>query len=183
MIRSFIAVDIKNPEKLTVVNQELSTCCNANFVKPENLHITLRFLGNIPENMVEKISNIISESCKNISPFKIEFVGLGAFPNINYVRVLWIGIKNLQPLVKINLCIDEELKKIHYYKDKEFLPHITIARVKSVSNKTKLQHILNTYKETKFDEFFVNEVKLKKSELSAMGPKYYDLYVHTLTAF
>lgn len=172
--RGFIAIDIPFSHKINELsNQIKNSGTNVKLVKPENIHITLKFLGDIDEELVEEIEKTIRQSIKDISSFKIKLVGTGVFPNQRYIKIIWIGIRDHGELGKIANNIDEQLAKFGFEKEKRpFSPHLTIARVKSAKNKEKLMEIVNKYHEAKFAEINVESIKLKKSELTPEGPIY-----------
>lgn len=177
--RGFIAIDIPSfPKLLEFENEIKKTGANIKLVEPDNIHITLKFLGDTPENHAEKIRDIIKESVKKIKPFKIKFSNTGAFPNQNYIKVIWIGIQNAELIKKIAYSIDEKIIKLGFEKEKRpFSAHLTIGRVKTVKNKDKLVQILDKYQNIDFFTHNVESVKLKKSELTPKGPIYTDLFV------
>ena len=177
-MRSFIAIDIPEEikEKIMMVAKELEEKIkgNAKFVERENLHITLKFLGEIEENKVQEIKKIINSI--SISPFRIKLRGIGVFPNENFIRVIWIGGESKE-LEKIVDHLNKELEKNLKIRTEEqkFTIHLTIARVKS---KINISDFLDKYKNYEFGEFEVsdiNQIKLKKSTLTPKGPIYEDL--------
>ena len=87
-------------------------------VKPENVHITLKFLGDSNENLINEINDIIKNSVKDIKPFEITLEGTGVFPNTNYIKIIWVGIKNGNKLENISKKIDNQLSKIGFNKEK-----------------------------------------------------------------
>ena len=173
-IRAFIAIDIKTFPKLTQLEQELKqTKANIKLVEPENIHITLKFLGDTDENLIEEINTIIEESVKKTKPFEIQLKNTGVFPNQNYIKVIWIGIHNSEKIAEISQQIDEQLFDLGFEQEKRpFSPHLTIARVKSAENKDQLLNIINKYQDLTFQEIKVESIKLKKSQLTPKGPIY-----------
>jgi 2'-5' RNA ligase len=172
--RGFIALDIEPFQKLIQLENEIkNTGANVKLVEPENVHITLKFLGETDEALIEKIEEIMKSSVKDIDPFNIKFIGSGVFPNQNYIRVIWIGIENIEKLSKIAKKIDEQTSNLGFEKEKRgFSAHLTIARVKSAKNKDKLLQIIDKYKNIEFGIFNISQIKLKKSELTPKGPIY-----------
>jgi 2'-5' RNA ligase len=176
-IRTFIAVDIgpldefvNFKEALDDINADLKS------VAPENIHITMKFLGDTNEELINDIIEIIRQCSKDIKPFKLEFKGAGAFPNLNYIKVLWIGILNYGPLETIANNLNSEMTKLGFKPEKRgFKPHITIARVKSRKKKNELKNLLIQNKDRHFADFSVDNVRLKKSILDSTGPTYYTL--------
>ena len=172
--RAFIALDIPSSQKITELsNQIKNSGVNTKLVETENIHITLKFLGDTEEELIDKIEDCIKESLENIKPFEIKLVGTGVFPNPGYIKVLWIGIKDNGELKEIAKNINEKLSSLGFEKDgRGFSAHLTIARVRSAKNKEKLVEIVEKYRETEFATIKVESIKLKKSELTPKGPIY-----------
>ena len=176
IIRSFIAIDIASQETLneilTFQKMLLDTRADLKPVKGENIHITLRFLGEISSKLVVKIS----EEFKSLSfnPFEVSLQGVGVFPNMKRINVVWVGInRGHLELVGVYSQVERILKKLGIpLNNRGFNPHITIVRVRSAKNKDGLEKALMIMKNRKFGVFSVNTVKLKKSELTPNGPLY-----------
>ena len=176
-IRSFIAIDIKYNENINSLIKEIKKSgIIVKLVEPENIHITLKFLGDISQNKILDIEKIIKISIEDIKPFKFNLEGVGVFPNHNYIKIIWIGIKNSEILEEISKILNDKITKIiPDKKHQKFIPHITIGRVKSAKNKEKLLELVDKYKNYKFADVTVDSIKLKKSELTSKGPIYSDL--------
>ena len=133
--RLFIAIDlplsIVDYVNSTVQTIKLRGLNHIRWVKTENLHITLKFLGNTPEELVESVISDIETSCRSIKPFKLQVQNLGVFPNIDSPRVLWMGIRgNINPILHIKNKLDKRLQ-IHGFspENRSFSPHLTIGRI------------------------------------------------------
>lgn len=176
--RGFIAIDIPSFPKLIEFENEIrNTGANIKLVEPKNIHITLKFLGDTPVENIEKIQEIIENSVKDVDPFEIKFSNTGAFPNQNYIKVIWIGIQNSEPIKQIANSIDSNITQLGFEKEKrQFSAHLTIGRVRNAQNKEKLVQILNKYESIDFGRYNVNSIKLKKSELTPKGPIYSDIF-------
>jgi len=172
--RGFIAVDIDVfPKLLEFEKKIMETGANVKLVDPENVHITLKFLGETNISQMEEIDKIIKDSIKDIDPFDIQLKGTGVFPNQNYIKVIWLGIKQGEPLEIIAGKIDEQLSKIGFKKEKRgFSPHLTIARVRSSIRKDEILQIIEKYRDVQFVNIRVDSIKLKKSDLTPKGPIY-----------
>ena len=172
--RGFIAADIPYSQIINELASEIKNSgANTKLVGTENIHITLKFLGDTDEELVDKIEDIIKESVENIDPFEIKLIGTGVFPNPNYIKVMWIGIQDNGELSKIAEHINEKLADFGFEKDRRgFSAHLTIARLKSARNKEKLVEIVEKYREIEFAKIRVESIKLKKSELTPKGPIY-----------
>jgi 2'-5' RNA ligase len=172
--RGFIAIDIEPFPKLVQFENEIrNTGANVKLVEPENVHITLKFLGDTDEGYIDQIGEIIKDAVKETDSFEIQLKGAGVFPNQNYIKVMWIGIKNGVQIGKIASKIDEQISGLGFKKEKrDFSAHLTIARVRSAKNKEKILQIIEKYRDMEFGNFKVNYIKLKKSELTSKGPIY-----------
>lgn len=177
MFRGFIAVDIEpTTEIIDLENKLKKTGANIKLVSPENIHITLKFLGDTKEKMVDEIEQIIQKSVDDIKPFDIKLKGLGVFPKPTYIKVIWIGIKQAELLSKIAEKINQGTSQLGFKKDKRgFSPHLTIARMRSAKNKQQLLELIQKYNDLLFSKQRVDTVILKKSELTSKGPIYSDL--------
>lgn len=172
--RGFISIDIGSFQKLIQLGNEIKNSgANVKLVEPENIHITLKFLGDTNEADIEKIEEIIKNAVNDMDSFKIKFKNVGVFPNQNYIKVLWIGIENKDKLEIIAQKIDKDLSKLGFKKEKRgFSAHLTVGRVRSAKNKDNLLQIIEKYKDIEFLNFKVDSIKLKKSELTPKGPIY-----------
>lgn len=172
--RGFIAIEIYAFPGLIEFEKEIKkTGANVKLVEPENVHITLKFLGNTEEEQIDEIERIIKDAVKEINSFHIQLKGAGVFPNQNYIKVIWIGIEHGEEIAAIAHKIDEQLSRLGFKKEKRgFSPHLTIARVKSAKNKEKLLQIIEKYKDVEFGDIEVDSIKIKKSDLTPKGPIY-----------
>jgi len=176
LIRSFIAFDIDNEgvlERLSEAQERLvNTGTYLKLIKPKNIHITMRFLGNIRIELVDRIHNEMEKVV--FTPFDIEIRGVGAFPNLRFARVIWAGIqKGAKKLEDIADQLEPWLQNLGIRPDKKgFSPHITIARVKTGHNKAKLANCINELASYEFGVLRVDCIKLKKSILTPKGPIY-----------
>lgn len=176
LIRSFIAFDIEDENvvrELSKVQSALLECgADIKPVEAENIHVTIRFLGGIPSVMIERIYNEMNKI--TFSPFDIEIKGLGAFPNIRHINVIWAGIgRGVNELRSIYYQLEPNLQKLGLRPDdKGFSPHITIARVKSGRRREELAQIIRKYEDYKFGIIKAKCLRLKKSVLTSRGPTY-----------
>ena len=175
-IRSFIAFDINNELVLKRLSEVQGTLVNTGadlkLVKPQNIHVTMRFLGNITPQMVD----LIHEEMKKIpfALFDIELRGLGAFPSLRYARVVWAGIrKGADELTNIFNQLEPRLRRLGFKPDsKGFSPHLTIARVKTGRHKAELIRCVEDMADYEFGIIKADYLKLKKSVLTPKGPIY-----------
>jgi 2'-5' RNA ligase len=175
-IRSFIAFDIDNDSVINRIAsaQKLLIQTNADLklVEPKNIHITVRFLGAINPEMVEKVY----ATMKNVkfTPFNIQLTGLGVFPTMNYPRVVWAGITDgAGQLKSIFEQLEPQIHDLGFAPDPNgFSPHLTIARVRSGANKQRLVDLVQRQENFDFGIIRADSLRLKKSQLSPRGPAY-----------
>ena len=188
MIRTFIAIELKNQatiEKIIKFSQRLKqNQQKLKLVEPQNLHFTIKFLGNIREDLAPQVYTLIEEDINTLlfkgETFKYVLKGVGQF---NRFSVIWINllgdiaflqnIKNeLEQKLNQNLAIPKDTRQ-------EFRPHLTIARLnkKRINYKTfdVFKKLVNENKNTEFGNFEINNISLKKSTLTPQGPIYTDL--------
>jgi len=174
LFRGFIAIEIPAAPAIIDLEQAISkTGADVKLVEPENIHLTLKFLGDTEENQIDVTEQIIRESVKGITPFSLTLRGTGVFPNERHVKVLWIGIVDGDPLARIARSIDEKLVPLGFTKEQRgYSAHLTIGRVRTPRNKDQLLTVIHKFKDDEFLTHQVNAVTLKKSELTPKGPIY-----------
>lgn len=179
-IRSFVAVDLDEAsirERITSAQKGLEqTRAQLKLVDPEIMHLTLRFLGEIPQTTVESVKEAMD--AVRFQSFEVEFTGLGAFPSLNRINVVWVGIKHgHEQLDQIFHQLEPKLRQLGLPPDnKGFSPHLTIARVKSGLNKAALADYVSSMRDQEFGKLPVKAVRLKKSTLTPKGPIYTTLH-------
>lgn len=175
-IRSFMAFDINNEgilKRLVEAQDKLAKSgADLMLVEPKNIHITMRFLGDIQPNMVDKIHSEMEQVA--FSPFDVKINGLGAFPTIKYAHAVWAGIREgADGLRDVFNQLEPRLRKLGFRPDsKGFSPHITIARVRTGRNKTELARCVDELANYEFGTLRADCLKLKKSILTPKGPVY-----------
>jgi len=172
--RGFIAIEVDAFPKILEFEKRIKdTGAIVKLVEPENVHITLKFLGNVDECQIDEIEKIMKESVESLDPFNIRIKSSGAFPNDEYIRIIWIGIEDSDELRTIATKLDDYLSQIGFKKEKRsFSAHLTIGRVKAAKNKKQLLETIMSYKDIDFGEVHVDSIKLKKSDLTQKGPVY-----------
>lgn len=176
MVRSFVAFDIDSDsvrKKLTEVQALLvKTGADLKVVAPENIHVTMRFLGDVRMDGVEKIYEGMKKAL--FVPFVVKIQGVGAFPDVRYPRVVWAGItQGANDLRSISSQLEPHLMALGFAPDpKGFSPHLTIARVRSSRNKAELAKFIVENKSYDFGAIRAACLRLKKSDLTPKGPIY-----------
>jgi len=176
MVRSFVAFDIDSDyvrRKLAEVQGQLvKTGADLKIVEPQNIHITMRFLGDVRMDSVEKIFEAMKKAL--FAPFDVKIQGVGAFPDARYPRVVWAGMtQGANDLRSISSQLEPHLTALGFAPDpKGFSPHLTIARVRSGKNKMELAKFIEDKKEFEFGIVKAACLRLKKSVLTPRGPIY-----------
>ncbi|TAN42941.1 MAG: RNA 2',3'-cyclic phosphodiesterase [Nitrospirae bacterium] len=175
-LRCFIAVEL--PGDLTsrigaVIDLLSQTGADMKWVKKENLHITLKFLGSTPEASINEIIGALQKKLSHYAPFYIRISGVGSFPPGRHPRVVWIGMDASGQLAAVHKEIDEVMSRYGFKaEERRFSPHLTIGRVRSSRGLTGLITALHEMEPKAFGDVEVRGVALMKSELKPAGPEY-----------
>lgn len=174
VFRGFIAIDITPTPTLLAFEEDIrKTNADVKLVELENIHITVKFLGDTDEQHIDAIEQRMKESVQGIKPFPITLRGTGVFPNKNYVKVLWVGITDEGTIEAIAKAIDASLAPLGFKKEQRgFSPHLTVGRVKTARNKERLLRVVDQYNAEEFTVQEVQALMLKKSDLTPQGPMY-----------
>lgn len=177
MIRSFIAIEINQKTRENIGEWIVKLCkteADVKWVEPENLHVTLKFLGYIKDEEVVDISKAIKESVQDICPFSLSIEGLGAFPDLKRPNVVFVNIKEADKnLATLHTRLDERLSSFGIKREnRRYEPHLTIGRVRSRKNTNLLTHEIESNKAIFFGQELVESIALMMSELSPEGPRY-----------
>jgi len=175
-IRSFIAVDMTDNavlQRIVDCQTELArTGADLKLVEPENIHATLRFLGEVQAPLLDQVRRELAQLA--FQPFTVELRGVGAFPNPRRPNVVWVGItKGGEELQGIFSRLEPRLRGLGFPADRKgFSPHITISRVKSGRNRDALYSSIMDLSDKEFGSMMVDSIRLKKSILTPKGPVY-----------
>lgn len=183
-MRCFLAIEIPEEvkEKIILLQREIEKCnADLKFVEKENLHLTIKFFGEINNEKVLEIEKAIENVVNGIKKFEIEVSSIGVFPNFNYLRVIWISVaEGRKDIFSLHELLEKEFEKVGIKKDREFETHLTIARVRSARNKEALIKKIKELSNSHFGRFVVKEIKLKESNLTSKGPIYHDIKIFNL---
>ncbi len=174
-MRCFIAVDLDKSlvNKVKEIQERLERLdVDVKFVEPQNLHFTLKFLGEVSDEEIETVKENLGKALKGIRAFRVKIGGLGFFGSPRYVRVIWLGVsEGMNDFVKLMKNVNEHVK----VGKKSDSVHLTIGRVRTGRNRELLLNFINTFRNVNIGEMYVKSVKLKKSTLTSKGPIYSDL--------
>jgi RNA 2',3'-cyclic 3'-phosphodiesterase len=170
-MRLFIAIDLPDKAKQTIdkIKLELKGLKGIKPVATENIHLTLKFLGEVSDYRAQGIVEALGQV--KFKPFKIAISKMGVFPNEQKAQVLWIDAEPAEPLMEIKRQIDAALPR--FKDDHPFKNHITFVRIKYVSTDADKKKILDILKKpVEKTEFMVSKFRLYKSDLQPSGPVY-----------
>ena len=186
--RLFIAID-PEPAILDTIFKLISTLKRdyptegMRYTAPQNLHLTLQFLGETDEYQIPKIISKIDKICQNFSEFDLEFANLGAFPSRRNPRIIWLGVNNPQPVTALAKAIISDTGLVQDPEKAQFSPHLTLGRVtedaRGISSEmfSKLFAKLGS---VNVGSTRIREVLLYQSVLKPGGPVYTVLSRHAL---
>jgi 2'-5' RNA ligase len=176
-LRLFVAIEVEE-----VIRKRLKECQerlresggDVRWVDLENIHITLKFMGYVEEEHLNRAKDIIRQSAQGIRPFPLEFKGLGGFPTSKRPRVVFVKAEDeMGCLATMNSRLEEGFQALGIEKeDRVYEPHLTLGRVKSAKNIEKLARLMERYKDEAFGEELVSRVLLMESQLTPKGPIY-----------
>jgi 2'-5' RNA ligase len=181
MKRLFIGIPIESDKaRLQVQAWQTEPRLHLNrlvWTKPQNWHITLVFLGAVPEQAVAQLSRIVDHAFDNCLSYSSNLIGVGVFPEKRKPNVLWLGLDNIQPLLPGYQKLTTVLLQNNFTFDpKPFKAHLTIARVKSLNNPADFHLLLQNHHDTSFGPVSISRITLYESISSAGGVTYLPLY-------
>ena len=176
-IRSFIAIEVPRglKSRLEEVQRELRrTEADVKWVRPEAIHLTLKFLGSIRQEDVGKISGAVAPVIAGWTPFEIRIQGMGGFPNLRNPRVVWVGVdRGKESLVSLQQEIERKMAELSFPpENRSFSPHLTLGRVRSSRGRAHLTQAVESRKGLELGIFQGREVILFRSELKPSGAVY-----------
>lgn len=177
-VRTFIAVEIDTAvcKQASGVIQRLSkTASEIKWVESENMHLTLKFLGDVSLTETNRICNAVAKAVEKIEPFDLEMATIGAFPNLDRPRTIWLGSDDgIEEMVDLQEAVDQSMKKVGFrLESRRYQPHLTLGRVKRLGPDAKvLTELLK--KEAYFGagRTRVDQVIIFSSQLTKSGPIY-----------
>jgi 2'-5' RNA ligase len=185
-MRTFLSYDIDDRSVLSKVGEFQTslteTGADLKFVRPEILHFTVRFIGEIDEQRKNEIVSVLDKKVPGLD-VEVKFRGIGTFPNEKRIAVIWIAsdressTKLDEQARFVNNLLDEKIPAIPKEEKDRFNPHVTIARVRTGRNKDRLLGFLQENRDHDFGSAKIGSLRLKQSVLLPQGPNYSDLHV------
>lgn len=180
-MRTFIAIPIPDDIKsyLADIQSNLGKCnLEAKWINTNNIHITLKFLGEIEPEKIPSIQKTIENTAKNFLSLDLKLTEFGFFPNPRNPRVFFISTNQEKKLQEIAYRLEEELETLGFEKEFKFKNHLTLARFKGRKNLSSLIEKIQTIKIEQ--SFPANQIILYQSTLTPTGPIYKKLFMQTL---
>jgi len=175
-----IPLDIRQNVEHATSNLRRGTESLIRWVAVENMHLTLKFLGDIPSANVEALTQMIHAEADSFNCFDIHLTGIGSFPSPKRPRVIYIGIQSPAELEAFQRQLESATRRLGYNSEaRSFAPHLTIGRVRQNIPADDQQKIRRALEESKIDSLGtarVNSVHLYKSDLKPTGPVYTKLF-------
>ena len=179
MKRLFIAIKIIPDENFLSVYNSLRNNLKASLIKwvePDKMHLTLKFLGETHEKEIPKIKQLLQDFALNHSEMEISFDKVGIFGSSYNPRVIWFGMENNEKMRELGEGLLNTFHENGYRRDRQnFVPHLTVGRIKKVENKKFFQKQINKVKGKHLQTFNVSEIILFQSRLTPQGPIYTEL--------
>lgn len=175
-VRCFVAVDVDEPDLAGALGRVQAvlegTGADMKCVETENIHLTMRFLGDVREERLGELVSLVEGL--SFEPFRMELRGVGVFPNLRRPRVIWAGVtRGADVLAGIFERLESGVVGMGFKPDRRgFSPHITLARVRSGRNRERLVNEILGHADDEFGGMEVRHVRLKKSVLTPRGPIY-----------
>jgi 2'-5' RNA ligase len=177
-MRLFVAIDISSQvqNRIGQVQQNLKrgmaeAARGVKWVRPGQIHLTLKFLGEVRDNMLTQVCDGVTQTAARCEGFEMQVQGLGVFGQP--ARVVWAGIEPCLPLMTLQAELEHEFEKLGWAKEsRAFAGHLTLGRVKNAAAGRKLAHAVETVKDEIFGSVWVDQAVLYESRLHADGPEY-----------
>lgn len=179
-MRTFIAIEIPDEVKKQMAEAQgrlKGSGVEASWTRPEGIHLTLKFLGEVEESRIPEIMDALTRAVKGTGGFRLEITGVGAFPNPKSARVVWIGVSgDLERLTALQSSVEEAMAGLGMEReDRKFTPHLTLGRIKYIRLRDAWVSALDAMKDIRLAGFDVDAVSLMKSELKRSGAVYTEI--------
>jgi 2'-5' RNA ligase len=179
-MRLFIAIEVPDAlkQELAAAQRGLQVSgAEASWTRATAMHLTLKFLGEVPETNVSEISDALSDVVKTRAGFRINVAGIGAFPDQKNARVVWAGVAgDVEKLAMLQVAVDESMVALGFERDtRSFTPHLTLGRIRRIPSKDRWLKSLEAINGLELPAFQVGDIRLIKSELKPSGAEYLEL--------
>ena len=170
-VRTFIALQLSDAleeDILALVGELRGRGVRASWARPSTMHLTLRFLGDVEEDLIEDVVASVGVAARDVPGFTMTTRSLGAFPSPSRPRVLWVGVDPVEGLYTLHEGVERELASIGFQREhRRFHPHVTLGRIRDPGAQS-LAGLLETLHAPR-ESVAVREVRIMKSTLKAGG--------------
>ncbi len=174
--RLFAAIKVEPEEAFSDMYHNLCQVLGFHIIKwvePHNIHVTLRFFGETPVDEIPVITEALRQATTGIKPFELEIAKTGIFGSYYSPKVIWFGITENPVLNKLYSQLNIALEEAGFMSDRQnFVPHLTVGRVKEIRDKNHFQEIITMFKDYTFQKQKVGSFELYESVLKKEGPEY-----------
>ncbi|MHC3438554.1 RNA 2',3'-cyclic phosphodiesterase [Natrialbaceae archaeon A-gly3] len=176
-MRLFVSVDLPDDlaESVADLQAEFEDASGLNVTDPEQAHITIKFLGDIEESQLPELTEELEAAVADadVDPFRVRYGGLGVFPSLEYISVVWLGVEEGgEELTRLHEAVEERTTAMGFEPEShDFTPHVTLARMEHAGGKELVQKVVRE-REATVGETEVEEVRLTESTLTSERPEY-----------
>ncbi|WP_435551198.1 RNA 2',3'-cyclic phosphodiesterase [Natrinema sp. CGMCC1.2065] len=176
-MRLFASVDLPNDlaEPVADLQDEFADASGLEFTDPAQAHVTMKFLGDVDEDRLPALERALGAAVADaaVDPFTVRYGGLGVFPSLEYISVVWLGVADGgEELTRLHEAIEDRTTAMGFDPDDhDFTPHVTLARMTHAGGKELVQELVEE-REPAIGEARVDEVRLTESTLTDEGPVY-----------
>ena len=179
-MRTFIAIEIPDgiKQEMAKAQQRLTESgVQASWTRPQSIHLTLKFLGEVEEARLPKIMDALKHAVQGTGRFMLEIAGSGAFPNPRNARVAWLGVSGeVDKLKALQIAVENEMARSGVEREnRPFQPHLTLGRIKFIRSRDRWAEALEGIRNIRLSGFEVDAVRLMKSELRPAGARYTEI--------
>ncbi|WP_225335506.1 RNA 2',3'-cyclic phosphodiesterase [Halomicrobium urmianum] len=174
--RLFVSVDLDGlAEEVAAVQDMLTDASGLNFTDPEQAHVTMKFLGDTDPDRADDLATELASAVDDagVDPFEARFAGLGVFPSLDYISVVWLGVEDgSEQLTRLHEAIEDRTTAMGFDpEDHDFTPHATLARMEHAGGKELVQEVVEE-RHPEVGTLWVDEIRLTESVLRSEGPEY-----------
>jgi 2'-5' RNA ligase len=176
-MRLFVSIDLPDDftAEVEAVQDEFADAPGLNFTDPEQAHVTLKFLGDVNRGELPRVKNALRRAIKktDVEPFEASYEGVGVFPDLGYIKVLWLGVgAGSDEMTSLHEAIETEVTRLGFdSEDHDFTPHVTLARMEHAGGKETVQENVESLDPT-VGTTEVTEIRLTESTMTDDGPEY-----------
>ena len=182
MPRLFVSVDLPpqfEPKVRDLQSHLRGTRADLKFTKPEQAHLTMKFIGNTPEESLEDVADVLDDAAETVEPFRVELGGTGVFPSREYVSVVWIGVREgVEELTRLHDALEKHSvgRGLADEAEHDYKPHVTLARMGSGRGKSEVLKFVDENEDVTLGSFETKKLRLKSSVLRDDGSVHDTVY-------